>query len=56
MMTGRAWKKNVDLMVDSKDKEFVDVTQDPLETLRTIKHSELRLTSDADLGKYLRSD
>jgi len=44
MMTGRAWKKKVDLMVDSKDKEFVDVTQDPFETLRTVRHSNVRIS------------
>lgn len=56
MMTGRAWKKKVDLMVDSKDKEFVDVTQDPLETLRTMRHSDLCLSSDLSPGKLLKSD
>ena len=39
MMTGRAWKRKVDLIVDSKDKEFVDVTHDPFDTRRTANRS-----------------
>jgi hypothetical protein len=43
MMTGRAWKKKVDLQVDSKDKEYVDVTHDPLETYRSIRNTEFKV-------------
>ena len=55
-MTGRAWKKKVNLMVDSKDKEFVDVTQDPFETFRSAKHAESQVPEGNGLGSFLASD